>query len=57
MNIAQSLILNGDRVIAMEDIFGTNNMINKIGKINPKLNNLIFVKSKNQIKLMKLIFL
>ena len=46
MNIAQSLILNGDRVIAMEDIFGTNNMINKIGKINPKLNNLIFVKSK-----------
>ncbi len=51
MNIAQSLILNGDRVIAMEDIFGTNNMINKIAKINPKLNNLIFVKSKksNQI--------
>ena len=51
MNIAQSLILNGNRVIAMEDIFGTNNMINKIGKINPKLNNLIFVKSKklNQI--------
>ena len=46
MNIAQSLILNGDRVISMEDIFGTNNMINKIGKINPKLNNLIFVKSK-----------
>ena len=46
MNIAQSLILNGDRVIAMEDIFGTNNMINKIGQINPKLNNLIFVKSK-----------
>ena len=41
----------------MEDIFGTNDMINKIGKINPKLNNLIFVKSKNQIKLMKLIFL
>ena len=51
MNIAQSLILNGDRVISMEDIFGTNNMINKIGKINSKLNNLIFVKSKksNQI--------
>ena len=51
MNIAQSFILNGDRVIAMEDIFGTNDMINKIGKINPKFNNLIFVKSKklNQI--------
>ena len=51
MNIAQSFILNGDRVISMEDIFGTNDMINKIGKINPKFNNLIFVKSKksNQI--------
>ena len=51
MNIAQSFILNGDRIIAMEDIFGTNDMINKIGKINSKLNNLIFVKSKksNQI--------
>ena len=51
MNIAQSFILNGDRVIAMEDIFGTNEMINKIGKINPKFSNLIFVKSKksNQI--------
>ncbi len=51
MNIAQSFILNGDRVIAMEDIFGTNDMINKIGKINAKFNNLIFVKSKksNQI--------
>ncbi len=51
MNISQSFILNGDRVIAMEDIFGTNEMINKIGKINHKFNNLIFVKSKksNQI--------
>ena len=51
MNIAQSFILNGDRVVAMEDIFGTNNMIKKIGKINSKFNNLIFVKSKktNQI--------
>ena len=51
MNIAQSFILNGDWVIAMEDIFGTNDMINRIGKINTKFNNLIFVKSKksNQI--------
>ena len=51
MNIAQSFILNGDRVVAMEDIFGTNDMINKIGKIKTKFNNLIFVKSKksNQI--------
>ena len=51
LNIAQSFILNGDRVISTEDIFGTNDMINKIGKIKPKFNNLIFVKSKksNQI--------
>ena len=51
MNIAQSFILNGDRVLAMEDIFGTNDMINKIGKISTKFNDLIFVKSKksNQI--------
>ena len=51
MNITQSFILNGDRVIAIEDIFGTDNMIAKIGKINSNFNNLIFVKSKksNQI--------
>ena len=51
MNITQSFILNGDRVIAMEDIFGTNDMISRIGKIKTKFNNLIFVKSKklNQI--------
>ena len=51
MNITQSFILNGDRVIAIEDIFGTNDMINRIGKIKTKFNNMIFVKSKklNQI--------
>ena len=46
MNITQSLILNGDRVIAMEDVFGTNEMISKIGKYNSNYNSLIFVKSK-----------
>ena len=46
MNIAQSFIFNGDRLIASEDIFGTNDMINRIGKISSKFNNLIFVKSK-----------
>ncbi len=51
MNITQSFILNGDRVIAMEDILGTNDMINKIGKINPKFNNLVFVKSKKSNQL------
>ena len=51
MNIGQSFIFNGDRLIAMEDIFGTNDMINRIGKISYKFNNLIFIKSKkyNQI--------
>ncbi len=51
MNIGQSFIFNGERLIAMEDIFGTNDMITRIGKINSKFNNLIFVKSKkyNQI--------
>ena len=46
MNIAQSFIFNGDRLIASEDIFGTNDMINRIGKISSQFNNLIFVKSK-----------
>ena len=51
MNIAQSFILNGDRIVSIEDIFGTNDMINKIGKINSKFNNLIFVKSKKSNQL------
>ena len=46
MNIGQSFIFNGDRLIVMEDIFGTNDMITRIGKISSKFNNLIFVKSK-----------
>ena len=46
MNIGQSFIFNSDRLIAMEDIFGTNNMIARIGKISSRFNNLIFVKSK-----------
>ena len=51
MNIGQSFIFNGNRLIAMEDIFGTNDLINRVGKISSKFNNLIFVKSKkhNQI--------
>jgi len=46
MNIGQSFIFNSDRLIAMEDIFGTNDMITRIGKISYKFNNLIFIKSK-----------
>ena len=46
MNIGQSFIFNSDRLIAMEDIFGTNSMISRIGKISSNFNNLIFIKSK-----------
>ena len=46
MNIGQSFIFNSDRLIAMEDIFGTNDMITRIGKISSNFNNLIFIKSK-----------
>ena len=46
MNIGQSFIFNGDRLIAMEDIFGTNDLITRVGKIKSKFNNLILVKSK-----------
>ena len=51
MNIAQSFILNGNRVIAMEDIFGTNDMIRRVGKVSSKFNNLIFVKSKKSFQI------
>lgn len=52
LNISQSLIFNGDRVISMEDIFGTNVMIKRISNISHKFSNLIFIKSikKDQIE-------
>ena len=51
LNLAQSLVMDGDRIITIEDIFGTNNMINKFKNLNKKFNNLIFIKSvkKDQI--------
>ena len=51
LNLSQSLVMDGDRIITIEDIFGTNNMINKFKSINKKFKNLIFIKSikKDQI--------
>ena len=51
LNLSQSLVMDGDRIITIEDIFGTNYMINKFKNLNNKFKNLIFIKSvkKNQI--------
>ena len=51
LNISQSFIMDGDRIITIEDIFGTNYMINKFKKLNIHFKNLIFIKSvkKDQI--------
>ena len=51
MNLSQSFVMDGNRIISIEDIFGTNDMINKIAKAKINFNNLIFIKSikKDQI--------
>ena len=51
LNISQSLVMEGDRIIAIEDIFGTDYMINKFKNLNKKFKNLVFIKSikKDQI--------
>ena len=43
--------MDGDRIITIEDIFGTDYMINKFKKLNTQFKNLVFIKSikKNQI--------
>ena len=50
LNLSQSFVMDGDRVITIEDIFGTDNMINKFKNLN-QFKNLIFIKSikKDQI--------
>ena len=50
-SIAQSLIMNGNEILAIEDIFGTDYLINRLKNVYKKYNNLIFIKSKkrNQI--------
>ena len=51
LNLSQSLVMDGDRIIAIEDIFGTDNMIKKFKNFNKKFKNLVFIKSikKDQI--------
>tara|TARA_S200000501_G_scaffold331788_1_gene334037 strand:- start:1169 stop:1993 length:825 start_codon:yes stop_codon:yes gene_type:complete len=51
LNLSQSLIMNGDRVLAIEDFNGTNNLINRVNAKKSNYNELIFIKSKkmNQI--------
>jgi DUF1009 family protein len=51
LNLSQSLVMDGDRIITIEDIFGTDNMIKKFKNLNNQFKNLVFIKSikKNQI--------
>ena len=51
LNLAQSLIMNGNRVLAIEDFNGTNNLINRVDSNKSNYNELTFIKSKkkNQI--------
>lgn len=50
-SISQSLIMNGNEILAVEDVFGTDHMINRLKSIYKRYKNLIFFKSKkrNQI--------
>ena len=43
--------MDGDRVITIEDIFGTDDMIKRFKNLNNQFKNLVFIKSikKNQI--------
>ena len=45
LNLSQSLVMDGDRIISIEDIFGTDNMIKKFKNLNKQFKNLVFIKS------------
>ena len=51
LNLSQSLVMDGNRIITIEDIFGTNNMIQKFKSLNNQFKNLVLIKSikKDQI--------
>ena len=51
LNLSQSLVMDGNRIIAIEDIFGTDNMIKKFKNLNKQFKNLVFIKSikKDQV--------
>ena len=44
LNLSQSFVMDGDRIITIEDIFGTDNMINKFKNLNKQFKNLDFYK-------------
>ena len=48
LNLAQSLIMNGSRVLAIEDFKGTNNLISRVDYNKDKYHELIFIKSKKK---------
>ena len=50
-SISQSLVMNGNEILAIEDILGTDHLINRLKKVYRKYRNLVFIKSKkrNQI--------
>ena len=48
LNLAQSFIMNGNRVLAIEDFNGTNNLINRIDSNKRNYKELIFIKSKKK---------
>ena len=48
LNLAQSLTMNGNRVLAIEDLNGTNNLINRIDSKKSNYRELIFIKSKKK---------
>ncbi len=48
LNLAQSLIMNGNRVLAIEDFNGTNNLINRVNTNKSVYSELIFIKSKKK---------
>ena len=48
LNFAQSFIMNGNRVLAIEDFNGTNNLINRINSNTNSYSELIFIKSRKK---------
>ena len=48
LDLAQSLIANGNRVLAIEDFKGTNNLINRIDSNKSNYKELTFIKSKKK---------
>ena len=48
LNLTQSMLLNGNRILALEDINGTNNLIKRLNLKKQNFNELIFIKSKKQ---------